>query len=358
MENIVNVNLNGEVYTITDRTPFPLLLSEYLYEGDFDLMMVDLKEKKDFINECKTLKVLMDNIPGINSNFITSPFIFNDFLSYMEEFNIKINDFNHVSLNGLIDIVLDRADKKDFDIVKKILYFTLDIDSNFAPAYELLGSILIEEGNFEDGKKSLEKAVKIDPWNIAALSELGEAYFNLKEYDKAAEIWKKEIELAPNNYVTYFMITDAYMEVDKYDKAANILEKFLNRFPKSILGKFQLSNIYKELSRNIEAEGLLNEILNSIPEYESDIEIWTKLMIENNKNKTVIKFIEKFIERSENNEHFKLLLVIPYFKSGEIEKAKKIFKNLKDEYSWYIYGLKDSFNAVLNKDELKELELI
>ncbi|BBE31574.1 hypothetical protein OSSY52_17150 [Tepiditoga spiralis] len=356
MENIVNVNINGESIAISTQTPFPLMLSEYLYEGDFDLMMADLNNKKEFIEECKKVKFLMDNLPGLTSSFITTPFIFNNFITYFDEFNIKATDLNHVSLNGLFDIVLDRADRKDFDLVKKIIEFMLKIDKNFAPAYELYGSILIEEGDFNKGTEYLETSIKLEPWNVAALSELGETYFNLGEYDNAAKIWKKEINLSPDNYVTYFMLTDAYIEAKKLTKAAHVLEKFLNRFPKSILGKYELSGLYEKLSRTLEASELKDEIMKSVPVYSSDIEVWTKIMFEKNQFKKVQEFLEKYIENKKDHDHFKLLLVVPYIKSGKVEEAKKIYDEMKNKYKWYLYGLKEIMEKYIDKNLLEEME--
>ena len=353
METIVKVSVDGQTYDITTHTPFPILMAEYLYEEDFDLMIADLKSKKEFVEEAKKVQFLMEKIPGLNSNFITKPFVFDGFLRYMEDFGITTSDFNHVSLNSLFDIVLDRSDRKDFETVEKILNFMLNIDSNYAPAYELYGSILLEQGELEKGKEYLEKAAKIDPWNIAALSELGETYFNLGEFEKAADIWKKEIELSPNNYVTYFMIADAFIECQLFDKAAHILEKFLNRFPKSILGKYELSILYEKLERNLEAKEIKEEIMNSIPEYSSDIEIWSKIMYEKGKYSKVINFIEKYFETTNDNEHFNLLLVVPYLKEGKLEEAKKIFTEMKEKYNWYYFGLKEILEKNLNYDELK-----
>lgn len=353
MENIVKILLKDKEYMITTATPFPILLAEYLYEEDFDLMMADLKSKTEFIQEAKKVKALMEELPGLDSSFTTTPFVFFDFLKYMEEFNIDTSDFNHVSLNSLFDIVLDRADRKDFEIVEKIINFMLKIDSNFAPAYELYGSILVEQGDLQKGKEYLEKAAKIDPWNIAALSELGETYFNLGEYEKAADMWKKEIELSPNNYVTYFMIADAYIEANNKEKAAHILEKFLNRFPKSILGKYELSTLYSDLSRNIEAKELKDEIMNCLPEYSSDIEVWSKIMFEKGKYEKVTKFIEKYLENNTENEHFHLLLVVPYIKQGKTEEAKNIYLEMQNKFKWYYFGLKDILEKNLTKEELE-----
>lgn len=358
MQNIVKMNLDNDSVEITELTPFPILLCEFLYEGDFELMKADLKHNSKFIEEANKIDKLIKYLPGLNSNFVIYPFVLSEFISYLSEFNISYSDLAHISLNGLFDTVLLEADKKNFEFVKEVIEFILKIDPSFAPAYELMGSVLIEKGEIEEGGEYLEKAIKLDPWNIAALSELGELYFNLGEYEKAAEIWKKELELSPNNYVTYFMIADAYIQKESYEKAAHVLEKFLNRFPNSILGKYELSSIYENLSRKTEANELKEEILNSTPEYSSDIEVWAKVMFENQKYKEVQNFIEKFVEQNKDHQHFKLLLVIPYLKDKKIEEAKKIYNEVKENYMWYIYGLKDILNNNLSKDQLEEIEKV
>jgi predicted Zn-dependent protease len=358
MEHIVKFNIGEEEIEITDLTPFPILLCEFLYEGDFELMKADLKNNSKFIEEAKKIEKLVEHLPGLTSNFVIYPFVLSEFLAYFSEFQINYSDLVHISLNGLFDTVLLEADKKNFDFVKDVVDFILKIDPSFAPAYELMGSVLVEKGEMEEGEEYLEKAVKLDPWNIAALSELGELYFNLGEYEKAAAIWKKELELSPNNYVTYFMIADAYMQKGDYEKAAHVLEKFLNRFPNSILGKYELCTIYEKLSRTTEANELKEEILNTTPEYSTDIEVWAKVMFENGKYKEVQNFLEKYIDQDKENEHFKLLLVIPYLKVKRFDEAKSIYQEVKDKYMWYIYGLEEILNKNLTKEELKVIEKV
>ncbi|KLO24131.1 MULTISPECIES: tetratricopeptide repeat protein [unclassified Marinitoga] len=351
METVAILELNGEKIEINTNTVFPVILADVMYEGDLDLMMADLKSKNKLMSEAKKIKFISENIPGISSNFVTKPFIFSEFLSYLNEFNLTPGDFNHATLNELYDIILDYADHHNFDELKKIVKFMIDIDPNYTPAYEILGSVLIEEGNLEEGKKYLELAVKQDPWNVAALSELGETYFNLGEYEKAAEIWMKEVELMPENSVTYFMIADAYRQCKNFKKAARILEKFLNKYPKSILAKYELIEIYRKLSRNIEADELKEEISKSQPEYVSDVEIWAKIMFQNKKYENVEKFISKFLYKNKEYEHFKILLTIPFLKSGKKEEAKLIIREIKEKFPWYYYGMKNILDEMLDENE-------
>ncbi|KAF2955635.1 tetratricopeptide repeat protein [Marinitoga sp. 38H-ov] len=351
METIAILNLNGERIEINTHTVFPVILSDIMYEGDLELMMADLKSKEKLISEASKIKKISEFLPGILSNFVTKPFIFSEFISYLNEFDLKPSDFNHATLNELYDIILDYADHHNFDELKKIVKFMIEIDPNYTPAYEILGSVLIEEGNFLEGKKYLELAVKQDPWNIAALSELGDTYFNLGEYEKAAEVWLKEVELMPENTVTYFMIADAFRQSGNFKNAARILEKFLHKYPKSVLAKYELMDIYYKLERNIEADELKEEISNSQPEYISDLEIWSKIMFQNGKYDKVEKFINKFLNKNNNYEHFKILLTVPLIKSGKVEEAKNIINELKDKYSWYYFGIKNIIEEYLNDEE-------
>ncbi|NUU98226.1 lipopolysaccharide assembly protein LapB [Marinitoga sp. 1138] len=351
METVTILDLDGEKIEINTDTVFPVMLAEVMYEGDLDLLMADLKSNKKLMNEAKKIKILADNIPGISSNFVTQPFIFSEFLAYLKEFDLKPSDFNHATLNELYDIILDYADHHNFDELKEIVKFMIEIDPNYTPAYEILGSVLVEEGNLEEGKKYLELAVKQDPWNIAALSELGETYFNLGEYEKAAEIWLKEVELMPENTVTYFMIADAYRQSKNFKKAARILEKFLNKYPKSILAKYELIDIYRKLERTIEADELQEEIANSQPEYVSDVEIWAKVMFQNGKYENVEKFINKFLDKNKDYEHFRILLAIPMLKTGKKEEAKLLIREMKEKYPWYYYGMKNILEELLEGNE-------
>ncbi|MBM7558506.1 tetratricopeptide repeat protein [Marinitoga litoralis] len=351
MKTIAIFDLNGEKIEINTLTVFPVILADVMYEGDLDLMIADLKSNEKLMVEANKIKKFSEYIPGILSNFVTKPFIFSEFIKYLNEFNLKPSDFNHSTLNELYDVILDYADHHNFDELKKIVKFMIEIDPNYTPAYEILGSVLIEEGNFDEGKKYLELAVKQDPWNVAALAELGETYFNLGEFEKAAEVWLKEVELMPENTVTYFMIADAYRQSGNLKNAARILEKFLHKYPKSILAKYELMEIYRKLERNIEAEELKEEISVSQPEYVSDLEIWSKIMFQNGKYDKVEKFITKFLNKNDNYEHFKLLLTVPLIKSGRSEEARQLIKELKDKYSWYYYGVKNILEEYLNDDE-------
>jgi DNA-binding SARP family transcriptional activator len=74
-------------------------------------------------------------------------------------------------------------------------------------------------------------------------------------------------------------------------------------------------------------------------------------MIEKQKFNRVIKFIERYVRDNKENEHFKLLLVVPYMKTGRESEAKEIYKSMKEKFSWYIYSLKNLFDENLSNEQ-------
>ncbi len=80
MQKLVRIAFEGNIIDITDLTPpFPFLLCEFLYEGDFELMKQDLKSNSKFIQEANKIEELIKFLPALTSNFVVSPFILSEF---------------------------------------------------------------------------------------------------------------------------------------------------------------------------------------------------------------------------------------------------------------------------------------
>ncbi|HOO75528.1 MAG TPA: tetratricopeptide repeat protein [Tepiditoga sp.] len=356
MKNIIDLIIRDKRISVTDLTVFPALLSVYLYENDFALMKEDLKNNSFFISEAEKLEFLLSEDYKELFRHISKPFILFDFLNYLRDFDIKLSDFNHISLNYLIDEVLNRSEYRNNDNVKNIIEFMLELDPTFSPAYELLGSVEIEKGEFENGIIHLEKAIELDPENIAAYTELGEAYFNLGNYKKASEIWEKEIVKSPDNYITYFLTADSYMEIKDYKNAGRILSDFLKIFPDSILGRYEYSLILQKLGDNDEYEKIIKKITCEFPKSKTDIEIWCRIMLENKEFEKTENYLKSFMEKNSDNEHFNLIIMISQLKKGNYENAKKLCKKYKKDYLWYYFSLRNILDGLLNDEEKSIIE--
>jgi hypothetical protein len=60
------------------------------------------------------------------------------------------------------------------------------------------------------------------------------------------------------------------------------------------------------------------------------------------------------LEENPSAIDLKVLLIVPYMKLGEFEKARKLFEDIKQNDFWYAYSKKEIFDQFLTERE-KEL---
>ncbi len=347
---VIRLVHEGKKLDITYDTPMVVMLRDLLYEGDWLALEEDLKGKLgDEIGKCRYIE---ENIVPLGEE-VYEPVSYPEFRKWLDEVGIKTEDLQHVSLNGLYDLALDYADKSLYETAFEIIDWMLEIDPNYAPAFELMGSLYIEQGRIEEGLLYLDKAIEIDPWMVEAYSSLGEAYYNLGDYEKAVYYWEKEISKAPENKLTYFMIADAYDKMGDYEKAIETLQKLLERDPDNILAMYEIAQFYRKMGKDEISEEIEDKIAGMRPKRSSDLEVWTKVMLKRGKYEEVVEVLEDFMDKVKLNTHIKLLLVIPYVKLGQVERAKEIVESLKKNNMWYYYGKKELYNEFLSEEEMK-----
>ncbi|PLV60081.1 lipopolysaccharide assembly protein LapB [Thermotoga sp. KOL6] len=348
-EHIITLVLSDRKVDITTSTPFVVALRDILYEGDWETLKEDMKKKENIIKEINTCERL-EKIVHLDET-VYEPLIFQEFQEWLQEEHITPKDFKKVSLKGLYDLALEYADRNLYDVAHEIIKFMLDIDNNYAPAYELKGSLLVEQGKIEEGIKYLDKAVEIDPWLVQAYASLGEAYYNLKDYEKAVHYWEKELDYAPDDKLTYFMLAETYREMGRKDLAIETLKRLLERDPNNIPAMYQMAELYREIGEEEKAQEMEKKIMECKPQYLTELEPWALVMLKHGKYEEVVQELEKVVESSPLNTIARLLLVIPYVKLGKIEKAKEILEDLSQTNVWYYYGKKEIFDEFLTEEE-------
>lgn len=353
MERVIILQVQDREIEITTDTPFVIILRDLMYEGDWQLMKQDFGDKNLLAKEIENCEYLESHVTLLNET-VYDPICFDELLEWLESKKISPRNFVHASLNGLYDLALDYADRDLHEVAFRIIKYILDVDKNYAPAYELYGSLLLEKGDFELGIRYLDKAIEIDPWLVEAYSSLGEAYYNLGDYIKAASYWEREIEYAPDNKFTYFMLAEAYRKINLYDRVCNVLERFLKIDPNSILGIYELMEAYDKVGKNDQARQMEEKILKMRPVYASDVEVWSRVQLKHGNYLTVEEVVKQMLSDSTKAKtHLKLLLFISYLKQGKLEEAKQLIQEMKDQNIWYLYGKKELFSEFLSEEEMQ-----
>ncbi len=353
MERVIILQVQDREIEITTDTPFVVILRDLMYEGDWQLMKQDFSEKSVIAKEIESCEYLESHVTLLNDT-VYDPICFDELVEWLEAKKISPKTFVHASLNGLYDLALDYADKDLHEVAFRVIKYILDVDKNYAPAYELFGSLLLEKGEFEQGIKYLDKAIEIDPWLVEAYSSLGEAYYNLGEYTKAASYWEREIEYAPDNKFTYFMLAEAYRKMNLYDKVCHILEKFLKIDPNSILAIYELMEAYRIAGKDDLAKQMEEKILKMRPVYASDVEVWSRVQLRHGNYSVVEEVVSQMLqENTKAKAHLNLLLFLACVKQGKLDQARQLIQEMKDQNLWYLYGKKELFSEFLSEEEMR-----
>lgn len=345
------LEIGTEKYRIDSHDPFFFLLRDLLYEGTWEILAADLIDNKDHIDRIHKLQSLEEKTGKISGSLFL-PISTEEMKNYFSELNLNPLELRNAIPDGLYELAQDEAESEELDEALKLMNFAIERWPLYAKAYELKGTFLIEKGAQEEGIEFLKNALEIDPTLDEAYSELGQAYYNLEDYDMAIAEWEKELEYTPYDKFAYFMIADAYKKMGKSGSAIEVLRRFVDEDKKTVLARYELMSLYDQLGEYDISKDYEEQILKMMPYYPGDIEPWAKVFFKNERYDEVIKVVEEHIRKYPIDAHFKILLVVPYAKTGKYDEAKKVLSEFKDQKDWYFYGKKELFETNLSEKEL------
>ncbi len=351
MKKLILLMIGKKEIPIEEEDPFFFMIRDLLYDGTWEVFAADVHEHPEHLERIHKLKELEEEVGGISGSLFL-PISVDEMGKYFDEVGLKPSELWHGVPDGFYELAQDKSENESIDEALKLLDMVIENWPDYAKAYELKGSFLIEKGMLEDGVKLLMHAIDLDPTLVEAYAELGQAFYSLEDYEEAIKYWKKELEYTPHDKFAYFMIADAYQKMGKYGSALEALKKFASDDKKNLLVRYEIMDLYEKLGDYDSARDYEDEILNSKPYYPGDIEPWAKVLFKNGRYEEVIDVVEEHVKKYPLDAHFKLLLVIPYVKLGRYEEAKKILEEFKSQKDWYLYGKKELFESNLNEEEM------
>ncbi len=357
MKGLVKFVIPSGECIITELSPFVLMIRDYLYGGSWKKMRNNAKLNGVFTSEINALEEVEKFIGEPLTGYTYEPFVLNEFLDVIKENGLTMNSFKDVDPEALYLFAQRYADEMGTEKAIELLKMLLNLAPKYAHFYELLGSLYVEMGNFNAGEKNLLKSIELEPGLVEAYSELGEMYYNLERYEEAIKYWKKEVELSPQNRFTYFMLSDAYKKLHHYEDAIDVMKKLREMDERNILARYKLAALYREIGDEEKARKCEEEILNLRPYYNNDVEVWAKVQFKYGRCKETEDVLLDYIQRYPLDAHLKLLLIVPYVKTGRYKEANKILDEFRSSKIWYYYGKKELFSEFLTDEERRSLNL-
>ena len=132
--------------------------------------------------------------------------------------------------------------KKLYEKAKISYEKTIKINPKHLDAYNNLGIVLKELGNFENAATCFKHVLQVNPKNIYGHYNLGLIYKELHQNQKAILCFLKVVQFNPNHFSAYNNLGIVFKEMGDLNKAKECYEKVLKINPNHVNAYYNLGN--------------------------------------------------------------------------------------------------------------------
>lgn len=250
------------------------------------------------------LEMCLDNIDEEDKDYCYID-ITDIFLDY-EKYDIAEKWFNKVRNKELVEYKEQYAkilfEKGDFEKSKVLYDELIDKDPFSVKYWNSLASSQFLCNNIEDGIKSCEYAIAINPNNAIAILNKANGLYQLGNIEEALSYYEKYNKLNPNEINGEIMLGCCYVMLEKYEKAIEHFEK-IESLVKSETK--DLSDTYKEwafalsrLNRYKEALNILDKTEHLDCDHNEILVLRGNILLESDDKEAAINFYTKALTSS------------------------------------------------------------
>jgi tetratricopeptide (TPR) repeat protein len=134
----------------------------------------------------------------------------------------------------------------------------LKLAPHLAPAYNNLGMLYFNQGDYPHAAQVLEQGLKLNPDMPTASAMLGLSYAQMGESDKAEPLLEAVVRANPNDDNAQMALARVLINLKRYDEATPYLKSHLDHNPKDTQAWYLLGKAYLQLSED--ALGRINQI--------------------------------------------------------------------------------------------------
>jgi len=138
--------------------------------------------------------------------------------------------------NTELSFLLGVLYEKQGDLKSAVIWMkkTLELDPQYADAYNLMGYMYAEKGiHLDEAYQAIKMALKLDPDNGAYLDSMGWVYYQKGEIEQAVDYLEKASQVLPKDPVVLEHLGDAYLKQGFSDNALEQWRKALVIVPNS-----------------------------------------------------------------------------------------------------------------------------
>ncbi len=236
----------------------------------------------------------------------------------MTEAYLYLASIGFVLLLGFLISKIPSLDKKN----KNLKIISLAVFIVIIIAYSFI--VIDRNKDWKDEQTLWERTVEVNPNSATAYNNLGFIYQEKGEYNKAGESFLRSIELNPNRALTHYNIGVLYGKLNAVNQSIQAYEKAVELDPMLLGAHINLGIMYDNTGRFEEA---YDEYVKAL-DIDSGFEVYVNLGNHFDRLKEYDKAIENYEKAIEINTYDAVVhynLGVVYLKRNEFDKAKDEF---------------------------------
>lgn len=113
----------------------------------------------------------------------------------------------------------------------------LQVNKQYTPAYEKIGMVLLDSGEYQDAREYFQKALNVESRNWKALYGMAEVQFNSGSKSTALQYYQQALSINPDHTPSRYQLAEIYLEKGDKTGATQEFYQIVKRDPDSPLGK-------------------------------------------------------------------------------------------------------------------------
>lgn len=233
---------------------------------------------------------------------------------------------------------------RDREKARKHYEKVLEKEPDHLESIMFLADIAIREHRFDDARKIIERAEKLNP-GLSLIIANANIAIEERNFAKAEKLYNKVIEVSPSNENALWGLGNIALLRGDYSKAEWYFEKELKTDPDNFSVQISLSEVLEALNRKDESEKVILkaevEITKILSEMPNNDEAWAalgRLKADRFDYKSAMTALKKSLDLRKNFTGAKIGIAYIMLKDGEEQEGEKLMKQVLDEYPGEVEG--------------------
>ena len=238
--------------------------TDALIKGKLDLAEAKLTECLNLAPDRESIRCNLAVVYAAKADYLVDKGLFNDALIYYDK-SLELNTSYALALSNKGTLLKDHFKLIDESIA--CFRKAIELDLEFADAYQNMGAAYAEKENYQEAIAYYEKALKHNPDFIEAWINRGSAFNKLEKYDVALTCFDRGVELNSKSPEAWAYRSNALNALKRYEEALASYDKAIALKPDYAEAWSDRGNTLKSLERYDEALTSYERAIELKPDY-------------------------------------------------------------------------------------------